>query len=387
MSDARVRHPGELRWETRLLAVVTLTLVSVGIAMCYAAGSYREDWFLEAQQQVSGAVVGGVLFLVAARLDYRLLRTWARPMFWATLAGLVVIGIVAVIWSGPKAPEAVASLVPYHNGARRWLRIGPLQLQISEIARFTLPVLIAAMVADLGARLRRFRDGFVPVMVPIVVTAALVAVQPNLSMAILLTVTGVAVAFVAGARISHLLLFAAPAVAGAAGMLVLTPERLDRLGAFLRPATECDPIADQVCDSLIGLGNGGIVGVGFGQGTQKLGHLSFGHSDFILSVVGEEWGFLGIMFLVLCFTLFCWMGFRIARTARDPFGTALAGGLTAMVGVAGFMHAAVVLKLMPATGLTLPFISTGRVSLVVYLLAAGVLVSIGRLRGKPSSRS
>lgn len=385
MTTPRIRHPGEFRWETRLLAVVTLTLVAVGVAMCYAAGSYREDWFLEAQQQLSGAVVGGVLFLVAARLDYRLLRTWARPMFWATLAGLVVIAVVAVIWSSPEAPDAVSALVPYRNGARRWLKLGPLQLQISEIARFTLPVLVAAMVADRGSRLRRFRDGFVPVMVPIVLTAALVAVQPNLSMAILLTITGIAVAFVAGARISHLALFATPGVAGVAAMLFLSPERLDRLAAFLKPATECDPGVDQVCDSLIGLGNGGIVGVGFGQGTQKLGHLSYGHSDFILSVVGEEWGFLGVLFLALCFALFCWMGFRIARTARDPFGTALAGGLTAMVGTAGFMHAAVVLKLMPATGLTLPFISAGRVSLVMYLLSAGLLVAIGRRRGKPSA--
>lgn len=384
MSAARVRHPGEFRWETRLLAVVTLTLVAVGVAMCYAAGSYRDDWFLEAQQQLSGALAGGVLFLVAARLDYRLWRRWARPMFYATLAGLGLIAVVAVIWSGPEAPEAISALVPYRNGARRWLNIGPLQLQISEIARFTLPVLLAAMAADRGARLRRFRDGFVPVVVPIVLVAALVIAQPNLSMAILLTVTGLVVVFVAGARIGHLALLFAPAVAGAAAMLLLSPERLDRVMSFLAPATECHP-DDQVCDSLIGIGNGGLVGVGFGQGTQKLGHLSYGNSDFILSVVGEEWGFLGILFLVLCFALFCWMGFRIARTASDPFGTALAGGLAAMVGVAGFMHAAVALKLMPATGLTLPFISTGRVSLVIYLLVAGVLVSIGRRRGKPAA--
>lgn len=386
MSAPRVRHPGEYRWETRLLAVVTLTLVAVGVAMCYAAGSYRDDWFNDARQQLSGAVVGGLLFLVVASLDYRLLRRWARPMFYATLAGLVVIALVAIAWSGPEAPEAVSALVPYRYGARRWLQLGPMRLQISEIARLTLPVLLAAMVADLGARLRRFRDGFVPVMVPVVAVAALVVVQPNLSMAILLTVTGVAVVFVAGARISHLALFAAPAVAGVAALLVFSAERLDRLAAFFGPATECS-VDEQVCDSLIGLGNGGIFGVGFGQGTQKLGHLSFGHSDFILSVVGEEWGFAGVVFLVVCFSLFCWMGFRIARTARDPFGTALAGGLTAMVGTAAFMHAAVVLKLMPATGLTLPFISVGRVSLVIQLVVAGVLVSIGRCRGKPAAQS
>ena len=125
-----------------------------------------------------------------------------------------------------------------------------------------------------------------------------------------------------------------------------------------------------------------MFGLGFGQGTQKLGHVAFGYSDFILSVIGEEWGFVGMVLLALGFALFCGMGFRIARTTTDPFGRALAVGLTTMVAVAALMHAAVVMSLMPPTGLTLPFISVGRVSLVIYLLSAGVLVSIGRRRGK-----
>jgi cell division protein FtsW len=378
-----VRHPGEYRWETRLLAVLTLVMVSLGIAVCYAAGSYRDDWYTEAQQQLSGALIGGLLFLLVAGIDYRLLRKWARPLFYATIAGLALIAFVAVVWRGRRAPSPLGDFVPLLNGSRRWVSFFGIQVQLSEVARFTVPVMVAALVAEIGPGIRKFKEGFIPVVLPIVIAAGLVAVQPNLSMAILLTCLTMSVVFVAGARIPHLLLLATVGLAGGGVMLTLNSERTSRVDEFLAPAVGCS-IDSQVCNSLIGLGNGGVFGVGFGQGTQKLGRLAYGYSDFILSVLGEEWGFVGVVFVVLCFVLFCWMGFRIAKTAPDLFGTALAGGLTAMVGLAALLHAAVVLKMMPSTGLTLPFISAGRVSLVIYLVSAGVLVSIGRRRGKPS---
>lgn len=365
------------------MAVLTLILVALGVAVCYAAGSYREDWYAEAQQQLSGALIGGLLFLLAAGIDYRLLRKWARPLFYATIAGLGFIALVAIIWRDKRAPSPIGDFVPYLNGSRRWLSLFGFQVQLSEVARFTVPVMVAALVAEVGPRIRKFNEGFVPVVRPIVIAAALVAVQPNLSMAILLTCLTMSVVFVAGAKISHLMLLGAIGLAGGGAMLVLNAERSSRMDEYLAPALECS-IDSQVCNSLIGLGNGGIFGVGFGEGTQKLGRLAYGYSDFILSVLGEEWGFIGVTFVVLCFFLFCWMGFRIAKTAPDLFGTALAGGLTAMVGLAALLHAAVVLKMIPSTGLTLPFISAGRVSLVIYLVSAGVLVSIGRRRGKPA---
>jgi cell division protein FtsW len=126
--------------------------------------------------------------------------------------------------------------------------------------------------------------------------------------------------------------------------------------------------------------------VGFGQGQQKLGYLPYAYSDFLFSTIGEEWGFLGVVLIVLLFSVFCWLGFRIARTAQDPFGQYLAVGLTATVGVTAFMHMAVSLGLMPTTGLTLPFMSYGRSSLVISLLGTGILISIGRMRGKANRR-
>lgn len=360
---------------------MTLTLVAVGVAACYAAGTYSPTWWHEARQQLAGAVIGGVIFLLAARVDYRIYHKFAKPMFYASLAVLAVIGIVAIIWQHGTGPAVVNRIVPFRNGSHRWLSLVVFDVQVSEVMRFTLAVMVAAMAANMGKRVRDFREGFIPLMIPIAAVVFLVAVEQDLSMAMLLGITGLAVAFVAGVRFVHLLLIAPVLGLGATLMMILSPERMSRLASFMAPIKDCLP-HDQVCNSLIGFGSGGVFGVGYGRGTQKLGHMLYASSDFILSVIGEEWGFIGVLFLAICFALLCWMGFRIAVTTRDPFGRALAGGLTTMIAAAGLMHAAVGLSLMPPTGLTLPFISTGRTSLIIYLLATGVLVSIGRRRGK-----
>lgn len=383
MSPASVRHPGEFRWETNLLATVTLALTCFGIANCYATGTYLARWYAEASQQLSAAIVGGACFLVAAYTDYQVWRRIARPLFYATLAGLGLIAIVALIWRSDDAPAIVETFFPWRLGARRWLKVG-VQVQVSELARFTLAAFLAARAAELGAKVRSFRQGFVPLMGTVAGVALLVLAEPSLSMAIVLAAVGTSIAFAAGARIAHFAPFVLAAAGGLWAILTFEPVRAKRFMTFLSPALECDAKVEQACQSLIGFGNGGWFGVGFGEGTQKLGHLPFGYSDFILSVIGEEWGFVGVAFVLICFGLFCWMGFRVARTARDPFGMFLATGLTTAVGITSVLHTAVVTRAMPTTGLTLPFMSAGRISLVLYLFSAGVLVSIGRRRGRPA---
>jgi cell division protein FtsW len=378
----RVRHPGEFRWETRLLAVATLFLTAVGIASCYASGTYLPAWHHEATQQALAALVGCVVFLVAARTDYHLWRKLALPLFLLTVAGLVLIAMVAVVWPGRKAPGALNSLFPVVYGAHRWIQLG-VRVQVAEIARFTLAAWLAAHAAELGTKVRRFNDGFLPLVGTMAGVALLVAKEPSVTMAAVIAVIGLTVIFTAGARVPHVLLVAAVAGAGVLLVLKYDPVRSSRAEHFRSATIECTR-DDQACASLIGFGAGGVVGVGFGRGTQKLGHLPEAYSDFLLSVIGEEWGLVGITFIALCFTVFCWMGLRIARTARDPFGTYLASGLTVGIGVTAIMHAAVVTWLIPTTGLTLPFMSIGRVSLVLCLLSAGVIVSIGKQRGRPA---
>ena len=386
MSPSAVRHPGELRWETNLLACVTLTLTGFGVMNCYSTGSYVTRWYAESSQQLSGALIGGVFFIVAAYVDYNVWRKFAKPMFYATLAGLVLLAVVSVIWHRGKAPSFLDRIFPYKLGAHRWIWVG-VQVQVSEIARFTLAAYIAMRAADAGQKLRHFTTGFLPIIGVVIGTVLLVAIEPSLSMSIVLAAIGTMIIFTAGARITHFLPLAAIAALALVAVLKFDDVRKGRMETASVSALECIPRNDQSCQSLIGFGSGGVFGVGFGQGTQKLGHLPLAYSDFILSVIGEEWGFVGVLFVWIGFTLFCWLGLRIARTARDPFGTYLATGLVVAVGFTALFHTAVVTRMGPVTGLTLPFMSAGRSSLVLYLLSAGVLVSIGRRRGRPARQS
>lgn len=382
MSQPAVRHPGEFRWETRLLAVATLALTVIGIASCYASSTYLPDAYRQATQQGVAALIGGVVFLLVAQVDYQWWRKLALPAFLVTLAALVVLAMVALRWPGRPAPGAIQTLFPFVKGAHRWVQLG-VRVQPSEVARVTLVAWLAAYAAQLGKKVRDLRGGFLPMIGVLALTVLLVRVEPSVSMAIALAIVGGAVLLTAGARVPHLVVVAIVGVAAVLVILKVDPLRHRREEVFQTPSLQCGT-GDQSCQSLIGIGNGGVFGVGYERGTQKLGHIPEVYSDFLLSVVGEEWGFVGVSFVGLCFFVFCWMGFRIARTASDPFGTYLASGLTVSVGIVACMHAAVVLRLMPTTGLTLPFMSVGRVSLILYLFSAGVLVSIGRRRGRPA---
>ncbi len=210
----------------------------------------------------------------------------------------------------------------------------------------------------------------------------LILLEPNLSMATLVALLGGLVLFTSGAKIGHFGL-----VAGVGMILVFhqirdVQYRLARMLTFLNPGDATTEAGFQIHQSLVGIGSGQLFGVGFGEGQQKLGYLPYAYSDFLFSTIGEEWGFAGVCVVVALFALFCWLGFRIARTATDPFGQYLAVGLTAAIGLTAFMHMAVSLGLIPTTGLTLPFMSYGRSSQVISLLGTGILINIGRLRGR-----
>jgi cell division protein FtsW len=357
--------------------MVTLVLVVFGVAATYGAASLvtlqgRNAGLGFALRQLSGAVAGGVLLLLASRVDYYRWRQLAWPL-------LLVVLILLLI---PLLPFTL-SIAPPVNGARRWIDLGPINFQPSELARIAVVIWCAMLASKKGIQVREFKKGVLPFIVVLGLVSLLILLEPNLSMATLVALLGGLVLFTSGAKIGHFVVLAG------LGMILIFHQirdaqyRLSRLLTFMNPGDATADAGFQIHQSLVGIGSGQLFGVGFGEGQQKLGYLPYAYSDFLFSTIGEEWGFLGVLTVVSLFSLFCWLGFRIARTAADPFGQYLAVGLTATIGLTAFMHMAVSLGLMPTTGLTLPFMSYGRSSQVISLLGTGILINIGRLRGSP----
>lgn len=371
---SQVRHPGEMRWETRLLGVVTLTLLVIGLVTTYSATWVTQHasgaGLVYALKQLIGAALGGVLLIGASRIDYHRWRQWAWPL----LIGTVVLLLIPLL----RIPHVAYCA----NGACRWIVIGPINFQPSELARLVIIIWCAMLATKKGAQMREFKRGVLPFIIVLGGVSLLIFIEPNLSMATLVALLGGLVLFSAGARIGHFVLLTVGGALLAYNLIQSAAYRLARLLTF-RDLSSASPDAKyQIMNSLIGIGSGGLFGVGFGEGQQKLGYLPESTSDFLFSSIAEEWGFIGVCVIVGLYGLFCWLGFRIAKTAADPFGQYLAVGLTATVGVTAFMHMAVTLNLMPTTGLTLPFMSHGRSSLVISLLSTGILINIGRQRGR-----
>lgn len=371
-----VRHPGEMRWETRLLLMIVAVLVVFGIVAVYGASSMvtvRERYvdYGFALTQVSGAAIGGIFLVIASRVDYYLWRHMAWPLLLGTLA-LLLITIL-------PGTEPIA---PVRNGARRWIDLGPVAFQPSELARLSVVVWCAMLASKKGELVRGFKKGVMPFIVVLGLVFLLILLEPNMSMAVLIVMLGGIVLFVAGAKLGHFMLLAGVGLLLGLTLIQNEPYRLARLTTYLHGGDQSEA-AFQITNSMIGFGSGQLLGVGLGEGSQKMGFLPYAYSDFLFSHIGEEWGFIGVCFIIALFAGFCWLGFRIARTAAEPFGQYLAVGITALVGVSAVLHMAVNTNLMPTTGITLPFVSWGRSSQVIAMLAAGILINIGRMRGRP----
>jgi cell division protein FtsW len=371
-------------WEGGAIFVLTAVLVSVGLVVLYSAsavmahaqGLAPHHYLL---RQMSGALLGFVVLLVAAQLDYRRLRTLAWPL----------VGAVALMLFVMVLPAA-ASIAPEVNGARRWLLVGPVAVQPSELAKLVVIIWTAALVVKKQDRLHSLSRGLGPLLLTWGVVGGLILLQPDLSTAFLLVALAALVAFAGGARPAHVLVLGAICLPFAWSQLTKVAYRMDRMLTFFDPRADLSDMGYQINQSLIALGSGGVVGRGLGRGQQKFGFLPEPHNDFILAMIGEEWGFLGVASLIVLFAAFALVGYRIARGATDLFGFLLALGLTNLVVVQAFLHMGVNLAVIPATGVTLPFISYGRSSLVVCLAAAGILISVGRVseqRGRALARA
>lgn len=351
-----------------LLAAV-LGLLTIGTVQIFSSSAvYALDKHGDAayffKRQLVWVALGLVALWVGATVDYRWLRRWTYPL----LAASVVL-LAAVLVAGAEI-----------NGARRWFVLGPLSVQPVEIAKLTLIAYLAHSLSRKAEKVKSFTVGFVPHLVVCGFMMALLMKQPDLGSSIILGATTLTLLFIAGARVSYILLSLLAAAPLAYQVIVGTPWRMQRFMAFLNPEAYSDGVAYQVRQAQIAVGSGGLSGEGLGAGKQQLGYMIEGHSDFIMASVGEELGFLGFTAVLALFAIIVWRGARAALHARDPFGTYLALGIAITTGVQAVVNTGVVLGMLPAKGLTLPFVSYGGSSLLVTLFGAGVLLNVARAR-------
>jgi cell division protein FtsW len=364
-------RPLDLWLVAAVLGLVTIGTVEVFSSSAVYAVDHYGDSFYFLKRQLIWLGLGLGAFWWGANTDYRWLRRWTYPL----LFGAIFL-LVAVLFVGGTI-----------NGARRWFVIGPLSFQPVEVAKLALITYLAYSLSKKAEKVKTFTVGFVPHLVVCGFMMVLLLKQPDLGSSIILGATTLTLLFVAGTKISYIGLAVLGAAPVAYHVIVGTPWRLQRFMAFFNPEAYSQGVAYQIVQSRIAIGSGGLTGLGLGESRQQLGYMPEGHSDFIMSAVGEELGFVGFICVLVLFGVIIARGARAALGARDTFGTYLAFGITVTFALQALINTGVVLGALPAKGLTLPLVSYGGSSLVVALYLMGILLNVARRAPrKPPSR-
>ena len=352
----------------RGLFATVLLLTGLGLVMVYSASTVlaRDSGMafnpLFVRQSVA-ALLGIGAMMVMMHVDYRLLRR--PPVIYSLLIGVLIL-LVAVLFT------------PYvFNNARRWFFIGGVSIQPSELAKLALIPFIAYQIDRKSDRLNSY-----PFLIPCAgatgLMVALIFMGRDLGTMILLCIPPLLMIFLAGLRSRYLLTGGALLVPLVALAVATEPYRWRRITAFLAPENDPQGAGFQPLQSLIAVGSGGVFGLGPGNSVQKLYFLPSPHADFIFSIVAEELGFLGALFVVALFAVFLWRGVHAGLAAPEIFGRYLAWGFTCLIAVQALIHMSVALSLMPTTGVPLPFISHGGSSLVTTLTACGLILNVSQ---------
>lgn len=357
----------KLRTDWFLFAIAA-GLALFGAIMVYSASAMialkeSGSQFTYFYKQLIFTVIGIVGMYVVSRIDY---RRYQNPY---AVYGLIAITVILLL--------AVFAFPPI-NGARRWIRFAGFSFQPSEMAKVALPVFLAYFLTKNEKTVGELKETVLPCLLGLAVLGGLVFLEKDLGTTIVLCAVFSTVYFAAGARIVHIASVAAALVLIGVGAIFFAPWRVARLMAFLDPFKYADDEGYQVVQSLYAIGSGGVFGEGFAQSQQKLFYLPYPYSDFIFSVVGEEFGLLGTMAIVIAFGLLLWRGAKAAINAPDRFGMLLGIGLITGIIVQALFNISVVISILPAKGIPLPFISYGGSSVVVSLLAVGILLNISQ---------
>jgi len=364
-------RPGQADY---LLLVATVMLLIVGLLAVYTASfaiAYNEfgDANFFVKRQVVFAMVGLVALVFFMQMDYQFLRTLSVPMLLLALTLLLLV----------LTPIGVE-----HNGARRWLDVGPIEFQPSEFAKLAIIVYISAWLSSRDGDITQFSLGFVPFVILLGVIGALILSEPDMGTTIIIVLVACTLFFVAGAPISHLALLLIVGASISACTIMLRDYQVDRLSSFL--SAEADPQGNgfQILQLLIALGSGGPFGLGWAESRQKHLYVPGSQTDGVFAILGEELGFVGLLCILAIFAFLIIRGLRVTLRSRDNFALLLGIGVVSWIGYQTFINIAGITRTIPLTGVPLPFLSYGGSALIMVMAGIGILLSISRYNSDTS---
>ena len=357
----------------RVLISAVILLCIIGTVMLYSASSIRS--LMESENQTATLylvahlkrlLVGIIIMFLMMSFDYRHLKKYYLHLIFGAIGLLIITKTIFLI-------KGIST-------AARWFYLGPLSIQTSDIARLSLIVFLAVYIDKKRRQLEDFYTGFLPSVFAIIIIMSLIIIQPDFSSAIMLGLIGAIMLFIGRAKLSQLLATSVTGLAIVVPILLMAPYRLDRVRSWWNRNEELSTIGYQAYQSLISLGNGGFIGLGLGNSLEKNMFLPEPHTDFIFSIIGEEMGFVGTLFILTLFLLVFQRGIRIAKECTDPFGVMLAVGISFSFILYAFVNAAVVTNVFPVTGLPMPLISYGGSGMVINLASMGILLNISQAK-------
>lgn len=346
-----------------------LVLLCFGMIMVFSSSSvwalyYQKDSFYFLKRQIFSAFLGFLAMTFFMNYDYWRIKKHEKLIIFVMFVLLILVLIPGI---GKKV-----------NEARRWIGVGALSVQPSELAKMGMVVYLSCGLERKGSKITNFVHGVLPFLIFLSMVCGLIVIEPHLSATVLIGITTFIMLFVAGARMAHMLTLGAAGFIAVAVLTFTKGYRLARYLSFIDPWKSPQKEGYHIIQSLYALGSGGLIGVGLGQSRQKFFYLPEPQTDFIFSIIGEELGFLGAAFVIVLFMFFIWRGYRTAMSAPDLFGKFMATGITTLIALQFLINIAVVTASVPVTGMPLPFISYGGSSLTITMAQVGILLNISR---------